>query len=291
MDILLQHPDWLLLVLAPVFLLAMVLEWRLGSRGGKLPVSADYQWREVACNIALGGLHQLSDLLFGLLILKFYFTLFDWRLFDIQMNFGYFLLLMLAQDFCYYWFHRASHRIRWFWAAHSVHHSSENMNFSTAFRQSLMYPVAGMWIFWVPLVIIGFPPNWVVLSVLLNLALQFVIHTQWIKDFGPLDLFLNSPSHHRVHHGRNPQYIDKNYAGVLIIWDRLFGTFVPERESVDYGITKPVNSHNPLVVTFSEWRDMLREAMAPGLSWRSRLAAVFAPPQNYGLAKGEDRGE
>ncbi|MGI2258965.1 sterol desaturase family protein [Shewanella sp. GXUN23E] len=282
MDMLLQHPDWLLLALAPVFLLAMVLEWHLGIRAGKLPQSADYQWREVACNIALGAMHQLSDLLFGLLILQLYFMVFDWRLFDIQMNFGYFLLLMLAQDFCYYWFHRASHRVRWLWAAHSVHHSSESMNFSTAFRQSLMYPVAGMWIFWVPLVIVGFPPNWVVFSVLLNLALQFVIHTQWIKDFGPFDLIFNSPSHHRVHHGRNPQYIDRNYAGVLIIWDRLFGTFVPEVEAVDYGITKPVNSHNPLVVTFSEWRDMWRDVMAPGVSWRARLAAVLAPPPSHG---------
>lgn len=280
MDIFLQHPDWLLLALAPIFLAAMMLEWRLGVRRARLPQSADYQWQEVACNIVLGGLHQLSDLLFGLLIIKLYFAVFDWRLFDIQMNLGFFLLLMLAQDFCYYWFHRASHRIRWFWAAHSVHHSSENMNFSTAFRQSLMYPVAGMWIFWVPLVIVGFPPNWVVFSVLLNLALQFVIHTQWIKSFGPLDLVFNSPSHHRVHHGRNPEYIDKNYAGVLIIWDRLFGTFVPEQAPVDYGITKPVNSHNPLRVTFTEWRDMFAEALAPGLGVKQRLAALFAPPRS-----------
>ncbi len=286
MEILLQHPDWLLLALAPVFLAAMVLEWRLGIKRALLPASAEYRWQEVACNITLGALHQLSDLLFGLLILKLYFAVFDWRLFDIQMNVGFFLLLMLAQDFCYYWFHRASHRVRWFWAAHSVHHSSENMNFSTAFRQSLMYPVAGMWIFWVPLVIVGFPPNWVVFSVLLNLALQFVIHTQWIKNFGVFDLIFNSPSYHRVHHGRNPQYIDQNYAGVLIIWDKMFGTFVAEQEPVDYGITKPVNSHNPLKVTFIEWRDMFAEACAPGIGWKQRLDAFIAPPA---APKGDEK--
>jgi sterol desaturase/sphingolipid hydroxylase (fatty acid hydroxylase superfamily) len=223
-------------------------------------------------------MHQGADLLTGLLIAKLYLAIFGWKLFDIEMGPLSFIALMVAQDFCYYWFHRASHRVRWMWAAHVVHHSSENMNFSTAFRQSLMYPFAGMWVFWLPLVVIGFDPNWVVFVVLLNLGLQFFVHTQAIKSLGPLEWVFNTPSHHRVHHGRNPQYIDKNYAGVLIIWDKLFGTFEPEVETVIYGITKPVNSFNPLKVTFSEWRDMFAEVTATGLSVKQRLRILFAPP-------------
>lgn len=164
------------------------------------------------------------------------------------------------------------------WAAHVAHHSSENMNFSTAFRQSLMYPFAGMWVFWLPLVIVGFDPNWVVFVVLLNLGLQFFVHTQAVRSLGILEWVINTPSHHRVHHGRNPQYIDKNYAGILIIWDRFFGTYEKEVETVEYGITKPVNSFNPLVVTFTEWRDMFSEFFAANRTLSQRFSALFAPP-------------
>lgn len=280
MDIaeLINHPELLLLVLAPLFFVCILLEWYLGDRRQKLPVSARYHAKEVLCNFSLAAMHQGTDILAGLLIAKLYLAVFGWKLFDIQMGPFTFVLLMVAQDFCYYWFHRASHRIRWMWAAHVVHHSSENMNFSTAFRQSLMYPFAGMWVFWLPLVILGFDPNWVVFVVLLNLGLQFFVHTQAVRKLGPLEWLFNTPSHHRVHHGRNPQYIDKNYAGILIIWDKLFGTFVPEDETVIYGITKPVNSFNPLKVTFSEWRDMFSDVTTKGLSFSERLKLLFAPP-------------
>lgn len=280
MDIaaLINHPEVLLLVLAPLFFVCILLEWYFGDRRQKLPVSARYYTKEVLCNFSLAAMHQGADILAGLLIAKLYLAVFGWKLFDIQMGPISFVLLMIAQDFCYYWFHRASHRVRWMWAAHVVHHSSENMNFSTAFRQSLMYPFAGMWLFWLPLVILGFDPNWVVFVVLLNLGLQFFVHTQAVKKLGPLEWLFNTPSHHRVHHGRNPQYIDKNYAGILIIWDKLFGTFVPEGETVTYGITKPVNSFNPLKVTFSEWRDMFSDVTTKGLSFSERLKLLFAPP-------------
>lgn len=154
------------------------------------------------------------------------------------------------------------------------------MNFSTAFRQSLMYPLAGMWLFWVPLVIIGFEPKWVIFVVLLNLGLQFFVHTQWIRTLGPLEFIFNTPSHHRVHHGTNPQYIDKNYAGVLIIWDKLFGTFEPEIEPVRYGITKPLHSFNPITVTFHEWREMWSAAFGKPLSVKQRLSVLFSPPKD-----------
>ncbi|MGY5451422.1 sterol desaturase family protein [Agarivorans sp. MS3-6] len=278
-SLLISHPEYLLLALAPLFVICMGLEWYWGNQRQRLPSSARYESKEVLCNFALAGMHQLSDLLTGLLISQLYLSLFAWRVFEIEMNVLSFIALVIAQDFCYYWFHRASHRVRWMWAAHVVHHSSENMNFSTAFRQSVMYPLAGMWVFWLPLVIIGFDPHWVVFVVLLNLGLQFFVHTQAIKRLGPLEWIFNTPSHHRVHHGRNPQYIDKNYAGVLIIWDKLFGSFEQEQQPVEYGITQPINSFNPLVVTFNEWRAMYRETLAPGLSFRQRCGLLFAPPK------------
>lgn len=279
-DKLVNHPEWLLIVLAPVFVLCMLAEYWLGQRRQKLPENSRYSLPETLCNFTLAGMHQIADLIAGLLIVNLYLWLFDWRLFDISMTALSFLVLMILQDFCYYWFHRASHRVRWMWAAHVAHHSSENMNFSTAFRQSLMYPLAGMWLFWVPLVIIGFEPKWVIFVVLLNLGLQFFVHTQWIRTLGPLEFIFNTPSHHRVHHGTNPQYIDKNYAGVLIIWDKLFGTFEPEIEPVRYGITKPIHSFNPITVTFHEWREMWSAAFGKPLSVKQRLSVLFSPPKD-----------
>ncbi|WED28101.1 sterol desaturase family protein [Vibrio sp. DW001] len=282
MDIsfLIDHPEWLLLVLAPVFLLCMLAEYYLGQKSGRLPENANYHLNEVLCNFILAGMHQLSDLVTGLLIVNLYIWLFGWRMFDIDMNLASFGLLMVLQDFFYYWFHRGSHRIRWMWAAHVVHHSSERMNFSTAFRQSLMYPFAGMWLFWVPLVLIGFEPSWVIFAVLLNLSLQFFVHTQWVRTLGPLEHVFNTPSHHRVHHGVNAQYIDKNYAGVLIVWDKLFGSFEPEHEPVRYGISKPIKSFNPWTVTFTEWRNMFVDGFSSSKSLRQKVRVFFWPPSN-----------
>ncbi|MGR5286541.1 sterol desaturase family protein [Vibrio maritimus] len=285
METLADKPELLLIALAPIFILMMGLEYWFGQRSDKLPASARYTVKELVCNFSLAGLHQLSDLLAGLFIAKLYLLVFGWKLFDIEMSLTMFLLLMVLQDFFYYWFHRASHRVRWMWAAHVVHHSSENMNFSTAFRQSLMYPLAGMWLFWMPLIIVGFEPKWVVFVVLLNLGLQFFVHTQWIRKLGPLEWVFNTPSHHRVHHGVNAQYIDKNYAGILIVWDRIFGTFEPEVEEVRYGISKPVNSFNPFVVTFREWNEIVRALSRRDMSFKQKMTIVLSPPTDSDVGK------
>ncbi|TKE99059.1 sterol desaturase family protein [Vibrio kanaloae] len=279
-DALINHPEWLLLVLAPLFGTCMLAEYFIGQKQGQLPDNSSYKLSEVMCNFTLAGMHQLSDLLTGLLIVQLYLWLFGWRLMDIEMGVLSFVVLMVLQDFFYYWFHRASHRVRWMWAAHVAHHSSERMNFSTAFRQSLMYPIAGMWLFWVPLVIIGFAPKWVVFVVLLNLGLQFFVHTQWIRSLGPMENLFNTPSHHRVHHGKNPQYIDKNYAGVLIIWDKLFGTFEPEVETVRYGVTKPIESFNPITVTFQEWKAIFKDLRNRELTMKQKVKLILSPPSD-----------
>ena len=270
--------ELLLLALAPVFLGCVAWEAWYWARRGRAEV---YSWRDTLCNAALALLHQGADKLAWLAVIPLYQYVYQQhRLFDLGHSWGHFVLLFLAQDFLYYWFHRASHRVRWLWAAHSVHHSSTRMNFSTAFRQSLMYPLAGMWAFWLPLAWLGFAPQLVVGVVLLNLAFQFFVHTQAVPKLGWLEYVFNTPSIHRSHHARNPCYVDRNYAGVLVIWDRLFGSYVAERDDTpcDYGTIKPVNSYNPLWVSVVEWRDMLRETLA-ARSWRQRLTLLFGPPE------------
>lgn len=267
-----MNTDLILLALAPVFLICIAVEWVYWRRRGRADL---YDRTDVLSNTALAAMHQLSD---GLATLLFVRTVYQW-LYDrgphlIVPGLWSGLLLFLMQDFLYYWFHRASHRIRWMWASHVTHHSSERMNLSTAFRQSLTYPISGMWLFWLPIAWVGFTPAQVILVVGLNLAYQFFVHTQAVPKLGWLEYVINTPSIHRVHHARNPQYIDRNFAGVLCIWDRLFGTFVEEEEPCVYGITKAIPTHNPLRLTFHEWRDMFADC------WRDRtLRYLWMPPE------------
>ncbi|MBD8514229.1 sterol desaturase family protein [Photobacterium sp. CAU 1568] len=268
----------ILLAISPLFFISMLWEYRRLRQEG----SQDYNWKELACNLTLAGLHQSADLIATLLLMPFFLWLYQYRLFDIQMSLATVALAFLLQDFCYYWFHRASHHINWLWASHIVHHSSQHMNFTTAFRQSLTYPVSGMWIFWLPLILIGYPPATVVLIVSVNLGFQFFVHTRVIKRLGWLEHIFNTPSHHRVHHARNPEYIDKNFAGVLIIWDKLFGTFVPENDStiIRYGVREDVTGWRPLQATFHHWQHIFSRALAPNQSLKSRLYCLFGPPAN-----------
>jgi sterol desaturase/sphingolipid hydroxylase (fatty acid hydroxylase superfamily) len=212
-----------------------------------------------------------GDALAAIAIAYLYDALWGWRLLDIELNLWSLLLLFLLQDLCYWLFHFASHHVRWLWASHVVHHSSERLNLSTAFRQSLMYPVSGMWLFWIPMILIGFPRGGGG-----HRALEPGFSVLRPHPGGgqarQTGVDLQHPSHHRVHHASNARYIDRNFAGVLIIWDRLFGTFVEEDlgEPCRFGITKPIHSFNPLTLTFHEWRDMLQEAR--GLAAKARRA-------------------
>lgn len=275
------NPQYILLALGPVFLGLIAWEfWFIRKHPERFP-NSQYSWVDTLSNMTLALSHEITDALANIGVVMIYLALFDYRLFEIPSTWWSFLLLFVLQDFCYYWFHRASHRIRWFWASHVVHHSSERLNLSTAFRQSFTYPLSGMWLFWLPIVAMGFPPEQVLTMVMLSLAYQFFIHTPVVGKLGRLEWIFSTPSHHRVHHARNPEYIDRNYGGTLIIWDRLFGTFVEERDDLpcEYGITKPVHSHNPLWLTLHEWRDMLRDVTAPGKPWWARVAHFIAPPE------------
>ena len=184
--------------------------------------------------------------------------------------------VFLLDDFAYYWMHRYSHEVNILWAGHVVHHSSEEYNLTVALRQSSLHGLMS-WLFYMPLALLGVPVTMWVICHALNLVYQFWIHTRAVDRLGPLELVLNTPSHHRVHHGVNPEYQDRNYAGVLIVWDRLFGSFEPEVATPVYGLTKSLRSWNPVWANLHVFGDIWRNLRAAS-SWRDRVTAVFGHP-------------
>jgi sterol desaturase/sphingolipid hydroxylase (fatty acid hydroxylase superfamily) len=184
--------------------------------------------------------------------------------------------LFVLDDLAFYWYHRLHHVVRLFWASHVVHHSSEFYNFSTALRQPWT-PMTSL-PFWIPLALLGIPPWMILFQQSASLLYQFFLHTERVRKlWRPIEFVMNAPSHHRVHHGSQKQYLDRNYGGVLIVWDRLFGTFEPEGERVRYGLTKNLYSYNLLRVAFGEYRDIWRDVRRAA-SWRDRLSFTFRGP-------------
>ncbi len=269
----------LLVTLTPLFLFTLGLEYLRQRQRGQTHM---FQGQEILTNLSLGASYQAVEMLYHIVFLGALLTLaYQFRLTTIEMTLGTWALLLFAQEFFYYWFHRCSHRIRWFWCAHVVHHSSEQMNLSTAMRQSMTYSLNFSQVFWLPLILFGFPPAAVMVAYSINLAYQYFVHTEAVGKLSPLvEWLFNTPSHHRAHHGRNPIYIDKNYGGILIIWDRLFGTFQAEqdREPVEYGIPRQVRSRNILTLNFHEWRDMFADLLRPG-PLSLRLQHLWRPPE------------
>lgn len=211
------------------------------------------QYKETAANFGVGIVHEILSRAVAIVLvlsgLSFFYTLSPFR---IPVNIGTILLAILIADFIYYWNHVTEHRIRFFWAYHSVHHSSTDFNLSVALRLSWIEDFI-LWIFYIPMVLMGFHPLVVLLSLEIVGLYQVWIHTQKIGHLGILEEFLNTPSLHRVHHGTNPQYIDKNYGAILCIWDKLFGTYQPEREKVVYGLTKNIGTQNPIKINIVEY--------------------------------------
>ena len=207
----------------------------------------------------------LGSVVIGLLTKTFAFFVFIWiyqfRLFEIPNTWWMWGLLLLADDVTFYWYHRSAHEIRFFWAAHVQHHSSEHMNFSVALRQSWGEPfIKFLFYMWLPF--IGFNPVYILIMQSISLVYQFFPHTKLVGKLGPIEWIFNSPSHHRVHHATQVQYLDKNHAGILIIWDRMFGTFQKEIEVPIYGITENINTFSPLKIASHEyvnlWQDIRR---------------------------------
>jgi len=259
----------------PLFLITMLIEWRLTAakrtKGG-------YTLKDTAASLAMGLGNRAAGILPKIAVFAVWMWLWEnYRIFDIPRDAWWvWLLLIPAEDFCYYWFHRSSHEVRFLWAAHVNHHSSTHYNLSTALRQSWTTPLTGPW-FWLPLPLLGFHPVMVTIAMTINLVYQYWIHTELIGSMGPFEWVFNSPSHHRVHHGRNPEYLDRNHGGIFIVWDRLFGTFEPERAEVDYGLTKNLDTYNPITIAFHEWAAIFADVVRAE-TWRGRLGYVFMPP-------------
>jgi len=271
--------DWkqvFLIGMSPIFVLAFLIEWKIMTGRGQ---RESFQWKEIWANLMLGGSYQVAEVVMWLLITGAIFAgVYQFRFFDVPVNGWTILPIFVAVEFCYYWFHRCSHRIRWFWSAHVVHHSGETMNFTTAMRQSLLNAFIGSYVFYLPLVLIGVPPAVVMFLYAVDLAYQYFVHTESVGRLPRwYEYIFDTPSNHRVHHGRNPQYIDKNYGGVIIIFDRWFGTYEPEGEKIDYGIPQQIKSYNFLILNMHEFVDMLRDVFAPGPLWE-RLKHLWKPP-------------
>lgn len=258
----------------PAFFILIGLE----LLGGIIAGRKYYRFNDAVTNLSCGIGSQILGAVFGIITFWGYTYAFnEFRLFTIPENPLNWFLLFLGVDFAYYWFHRLSHEINAIWATHIVHHQSEEYNLSVALRQSWFQTLFSWW-FYLPLAFLGFSPLMIVTVAAVNTLYQFWIHTKAIKKFpAPIEFIFNTPSHHRVHHGTNPQYIDKNHAGSLIIWDRMFGTFQKEEEEVVYGITTPLNSFNPFYANFHYWNELVHNAKQTR-SWKERLYVFIKPP-------------
>ena len=263
----------------PFFVLAIGLELFLAVRRGRTDL---YETRDALTSLTLGTLYNLEHLLYVAVSAPIFAWLWEHRWFDAGQGAFAIGACFVLDDLAFYALHRAGHRVRWFWANHVVHHSSQHYNLTTALRQSWTGTLAGLWIFRAPLVLLGFHPALVAFCAAVNLVYQFWIHTELIDRMpGWFEAVFNTPSHHRVHHGRRPQDLDTNYGGVLIVWDRLFGTFTPEPpgDRVDYGLVKPIGTFHPVRAAFHGWIELLAELRRPDLTPRQKLGVVLGPPE------------
>ncbi|QQS42305.1 MAG: sterol desaturase family protein [Acidobacteriota bacterium] len=257
----------------PFFALMIAIEAYLVIRENREGFDKKDTWT----NILIGFASVAFGSLIAIVTANFYLWAYELAPYKMPMDTWWaWGLLLFADDFAYYWFHRFSHEVRFLWNFHVVHHSSEQYNLSVAVRQSWFSGVSH-WIFYIPLAFLGFPFAAFVFMHGLNLIYQFWIHTKLIDRMGPLEWVFNTPSHHRVHHGVNDEYLDRNYAGIFIIWDRMFGTFVEEKEEVRYGIIKPLKSYNALWINTHGWFEMA-EAFRNARGLRNKLRCVFGSP-------------
>ncbi len=235
----------------PFFVLCLLLEVALNVYERK----DWYIAKDTFSSLAMG----IGNQLVGLVIKGFVYFAFIWfyehRVFEMDMSQGWmWALLFLGDDLSYYWFHRTSHSVRFFWASHSVHHSSQKYNLGTALRQTWTGDLTGSFFFWLWMPLVGFHPIMIFLMKSISLIYQFWIHTEAIYKFPRwIEYIWNTPSHHRVHHASDIEYLDKNHAGILIIWDRLFGTFVEEQKRPTYGLVTNIDTYNPLKIALYEW--------------------------------------
>lgn len=261
----------------PFFVLTIIIEmiWvRVGKKGR-------YQVADSFSSLAMGFGNQIVGTLFGAaFVAAAYYWVYQHRLFTLPWTAPVMIACFFAEDCAYYWFHRVAHERRFFWASHVIHHSSQHYNLTTALRQTWTGAAGFNFVFWLPLLYLGFPPAMVMMFSAISLVYQYWIHTELIgRMWTPFERVMNTPSHHRVHHAINAKYLDANYAGVLIIWDRIFGTFVPEddTEKPRYGIVSQLGTFNPFRIAFHEWAGIWRD-VTHAKSLREVFGYVLGPP-------------
>lgn len=265
-----------IMLATPVFFLLIFIEWLIGRLRGR----NTYRANDAINSISLGILSQVS----GAFMLALRVGIYGWLVQHVALfrlpadSLWVWAWALLLYDLCYYWLHRMSHEVNLLWAAHVVHHQSEDYNLSTALRQTSTGSLLG-WIFYIPMALLGFPVTVFLGVALIDLLYQFWVHTQQIGKLGWLDRVLVTPSNHRAHHGVNDVYLDKNYGGILILWDRLFGTFVEEQDDspVVYGTRGPLRSWNPLWANFEVYHAMWQDAWRTQ-RWQDKLRLWIAAP-------------
>lgn len=258
----------------PFFILTVIIEVILTVKV-KLE---EYDFKDSSTSILMGLGNVFLGIIAKAMVLGVFLFLYKYRIFTVSFAWWSWILLLFVEDFTYYWFHRISHESRLFWASHVVHHSSKKYNLSTALRQTWS---GGFYtfVFWLPLVLIGFHPVMVLVQMSISLIYQYWIHTELIKKMPKwFEAVFNTPSHHRVHHATNPQYLDRNHAGIFIIWDCFFGTFEPEVEKPVYGLVKNIETYNPLKIAFIEWYQMFVDFFTSKTSILNKFKYFIKPP-------------
>lgn len=262
----------IILYAAPVMITLVIIEWYVSySRKENF-----YDIKDTIAAATIGFVNvaisaAIKVVTFGILI--FFYNLVPWY---IPTTWWAFVLCLVWIDFWRYWAHRVAHENRFWWATHVTHHNSEKYNWSVSFRLGWTQHIKV--VFFIPVILAGFHPVVFFICHQIEVLYQFWIHTEYIRKLPrPIEYIFTTPSHHRVHHARNERYLDKNYGSTFIIWDRLFGTFQPEEEQADYGITKPVGSYNPIYLCFHEWMDIFRDVKRSG-SFKEAYSMVFSRP-------------
>lgn len=259
-----------------IYILFILFEMIYASRKG----SVRYEAKDTVTSILMGlGSTVVAGIVGGGLYLIAMWVWHNYRITDLGSPIWVFLVAFIAYDFVYYWLHRFGHTIRWMWAAHVIHHSSQHYNLSTALRQTWTSFLTPGFIFSLPMVVLGIHPMIIIFVTGLNLIYQFWFHTEAIDKMHPwFEAIMNTPSHHRVHHATNPKYLDRNHAGVFIIWDKLFGTFEPEDdEKPIYGLINNVGTFNPLKIATHEWVSILKDWIKAD-SWLDRVKYLVMAP-------------
>ena len=265
--------DWTAYMSLSVFVVLVAAELIVSSKRQL----ALYQRNDTFANIVLGFLTFLSKFALKGMTYVGYVWLYQFAFFEVPVDSLFWIAVaFLMNDLMFYWYHRMAHTTRFFWALHVAHHSSKTLNITTAMRGNFVNHLFHV-LFWAPLMLLGFHPLVIITADAFSYFYQLWLHTQIIPKLGPLEYILNTPSHHRVHHGSNPQYIDKNYSAVFIFWDRIFGTFEEEHEEVRYGLTTPFQTNNPLKIAFHEVFAVYRDVRETR-GWWAGLREMFRRP-------------